>query len=161
MLLYLVRKDYGVRVANQVAQRLVIPPHREGGQAQFVPRPVAEDERGRLSKLLDELRREPARDYRLADLAERAAMSTRSLQRHFSELTGCSPYEWLLRERVACAKEMLESSQHSLQHIAELTGFGSDEAFRRHFRRITQTTPQAYRKQFSHVLHLNPAKATH
>lgn len=149
MLLYLVRKDYGVKVANQVAQRLVIPPHREGGQAQFVPRPVAEDERGRLNKLLDELRREPARDYRLADLAERAAMSTRSLQRHFSELTGFSPYEWLLRERVACAKEMLESSQHSLQQISEMTGFGSEESFRRHFRRVTQTSPQAYRKQFS------------
>ncbi len=149
MLLYLVRKDYGVKVANQVAQRLVIPPHREGGQAQFVPRPVASDERGRLSQLLDDLRRHPAEPHSLASMADKAAMSERSLQRHFVELTGFTPYDWLIRERVACAKDLLESSEHSLARISELSGFGSEESFRRHFRRITSTSPNHYRKQFA------------
>lgn len=149
MLLHLVRKDYGVKVANQVAQRLVIPPHREGGQAQFVPRPVASDERGRLSQLLDDLRRHPAEPHSLASMADKAAMSERSLQRHFVELTGFTPYDWLIRERVACAKDLLESSEDSLAHISELSGFGSEESFRRHFRRITSTSPNHYRKQFA------------
>lgn len=149
MLLYLVRKDYGVKVANQVAQRLVIPPHREGGQAQFVPRPVGSDERGRLSQLLDDLRRHPAEPHSLASMADKAAMSERSLQRHFVELTGFTPYDWLIRERVACAKDLLESSEHSLARISELSGFGSEESFRRHFRRITRTSPNHYRKQFA------------
>ena len=149
MLLYLVRKDFGVKVANQVAQRLVIPPHREGGQAQFVPRPVASDERGRLSQLLDDLRSHPAEPHSLASMAEKAAMSERSLQRHFVELTGFTPYDWLIRERVSCAKELLEASEHSLSRVSELSGFGSEESFRRHFRRITSTSPQHYRKQFA------------
>jgi AraC family transcriptional activator FtrA len=148
MLLYLVRKDYGVKVANQVAQRLVIPPHREGGQAQYIPRPVAQDERGRLSALLDWLRTNPAQAHSLETLAARAAMSERTLQRQFLELTGYSPYEWLIRERVAIAKELLESSEASINRILELSGFGSEETFRRQFKRVTGTSPMAYRKQF-------------
>lgn len=148
MLLYLVRKDYGVKIANQVAQRLVIPPHREGGQAQFIPRPIAEDERGRLSQLLDWIRAHPARDHSLSTLAKRAAMSERTLQRQFQQLTNTTPKEWIARERVALAKELLESSSTSLARIVELTGFGSEETFRRQFKRITATSPLAYRKQF-------------
>jgi AraC family transcriptional activator FtrA len=148
MLLYLVRKDYGVKVANQVAQRLVIPPHREGGQAQYIPRPIAQDERGRLSQLLDWIREHPALEHKLADLAQRAAMSERTLQRQFLAQTGYSPYEWIIRERVAIAKELLESSDTSVSHILELTGFGSEETFRRQFKRVAATSPIAYRKQF-------------
>ncbi|MBR7800656.1 transcriptional regulator FtrA [Undibacterium fentianense] len=148
MLLYLVRKDYGVKIANQVAQRLVIPPHREGGQAQFIPRPIAQDERGRLSQLLDWIRAHPTRSHSLPELAQRAAMSERTLQRQFLELTHCTPKEWIARERVAIAKELLETSTTSLSRIVELTGFGSEETFRRQFKRITSTSPIAYRKQF-------------
>lgn len=148
MLLYLIRKDYGVKIANQVAQRLVIAPHREGGQAQYIPRPIAQDERGRLSQLLDWIRQHPAREHKLADLAQRAAMSERTLQRQFLALTGYSPYEWIIRERVAIAKELLESSDSSVSHILELTGFGSEETFRRQFKRVAATSPIAYRKQF-------------
>ena len=148
MLLYLVRKDYGVKVANQVAQRLVIPPHREGGQAQFIPRPIAQDERGRLSQLLDWIRAHLARDHSLSALAKRAAMSERTLQRQFLQLTNSTPKEWIARERVALAKELLESSSTSLVRIVALTGFGSEETFRRQFKRITATSPLAYRKQF-------------
>ncbi len=149
MLLHVVRKDYGVKVANQVAQRLVIAPHREGGQAQFVPRPVADDDSGRLTQLLDFIRSNPALEHSLASLAERAAMSERSLQRQFARLTGYSPYDWIIRERVATAKELLAGSENSLSRITELAGFGSEESFRRHFKRITATSPNHYRKQFS------------
>jgi AraC family transcriptional activator FtrA len=104
MLLHLVRRDYGPKIANQVAQRLVIAPHREGGQAQFVPRPVASDERGRLSRLLDFIRAHLGQPHTLRSLAARAAMSTRTLQREFTAATGQAPYAWLVSERIARAK---------------------------------------------------------
>src|ERR1700761_5509822 len=109
MLLHLVRRDHGSAVANRVAQRLVVPPHREGGQAQFVPRPMPHDDSGRLSKLMDWVRSHPALPHTLRSLAERAAMSPRTLQRQFHDATGMAPYEWLIRERVAIAREVLES----------------------------------------------------
>lgn len=149
MLLHLVRKDYGAKIANMVAQRLVVPPHREGGQAQFVPRPMPADEHARLAKLMDWVRSHPALPHTLASMAERAAMSTRTLQRHFKESTGMAPGEWLIRERVAVARELLESPQSSLAQIAAMAGFGSEESLRRHFRRIVENSPGNYRKQFS------------
>jgi AraC family transcriptional activator FtrA len=82
-------------------------------------------------------------------MAAQAAMSTRTLQRQFQEATGMGPHEWLIRERVAIAKELLESPATPLARVAELAGFGSEESLRRHFRRITQTSPGAYRQQFS------------
>jgi AraC family transcriptional activator FtrA len=148
MMLHMVRADFGAKVANQVAQRLVIPPHREGGQAQFVPRPMGMDESGRLAKLMDLVRAQPAAPHTLKSLAEHAAMSPRTLQRQFQEATGLGPYEWLIRERVAIAKELLEAPATPLSRVAELAGFGSDESLRRHFRRIVKTSPGAYRQQF-------------
>lgn len=152
MLLYLVRKDFGVKVANKVAQRLVIAPHREGGQSQFVPRPVARDEEGQLGRLLDWIRQHLQADLSLVALAKRAAMSERSLQRRFAEQTGYSPNEWIIRERIASAKELLESSRKPLSKIIQQCGFGSEETFRRHFRRIVGTSPTHYRQQFSPTL---------
>jgi len=148
MFLHLIRRDHNARIANMVAQRLVIPPHRDGGQAQFIPRPVPDDDQGRLSKLLDWLRAHPAQEHTLQTLARRAAMSIRTLQRKFQESTGMSPHEWLTRERVAIAKELLESSRMSLLKIAEKSGFNSAESFRRHFRLIAETSPSAYRQRF-------------
>lgn len=148
MLLHLVRNDYGARIANQVAQRLVIPPHREGGQAQYVPRPMPSDERNRLSKLLDWVRAHPAQEHTLASLARRASMSPRTLQRQFQATVGLAPYEWLVRERVALAKDILQSSRRSLPQVAQAVGFRSQETFRRHFRRIAGVNPTSYRRQF-------------
>lgn len=148
MMLHLVRKDHGSRVANLVAQRLIIPPHRDGGQAQFVPRPMLVDEKGRLSKLMSYVRAHPAAEHTVDTLAQRAAMSPRTLQRQFREATGLSPYDWVIRERVLVAKEMLERSELGLDAIGERAGFGSEESFRRHFRRIAQTSPTAYRSSF-------------
>lgn len=149
MLLHLVRRDHGPRIANQVAQRLVIPPHREGGQAQYLPRPMPHDERNRLSKLIDWVRAHPAQAHTLRSLARRASMSPRTLQRQFREAVGLGPYEWLIRERVALAKDLLQTSRHSLSRVAEAVGFHSQETFRRHFRRVAGTSPATYRRQFA------------
>lgn len=148
MLLHLVRRDHGAKVGNLVAQRLVVAPHREGGQAQFLPRPMAQGEQGRLSRLMDWLRSHPAQPHTVASMAERAAMSPRTLQRQFQQATGLGPVEWLIRERVAIVKDLLEEAEVPLAQIAERAGFGSEETLRHHFRRLTATTPGAYRKRF-------------
>jgi AraC family transcriptional regulator, transcriptional activator FtrA len=148
MLLHLVRRDYGARVANLVAQRLVIAPHREGGQAQFLPRPLPRDEASPLGPLMQYVRAnlKPAHDLR--SLARRAGMSPRTLQRHFRESTGFSPHQWLVRERVAFAKDALETTNAPLWRVAESAGFGTEESFRRRFRLVTGTSPNRYRQQF-------------
>jgi AraC family transcriptional activator FtrA len=149
MLLHLVRRDHGSAIANRVAQRLVVPPHREGGQAQFVPRPMPHDEGGRIARLMDWVRGHAAEPHTLRSLAARAAMSTRTLQRQFHDATGMAPYEWLVRERVAIARELLEAATPlPMARVAELAGFGSEESLRRHFRRIALTSPAAYRRRF-------------
>ena len=152
MLLHLVRRDYGAHVGNLVAQRLVVAPHREGGQAQYLPRPMAHDEKGRLTKLMDWVRTHPAEQHTVASMAERAAMSARTLQRQFQDATGFAPVEWLTRERIAIVKDMLETSNMPLAQMAERAGFGSEESLRHHFRRLTATTPGAYRRQFSEAI---------
>jgi AraC family transcriptional activator FtrA len=148
MMLHLVRRDHGPRVANQVAQRLVVPPHRLGDQAQFVARPVPQDEAARLARLMDWVRAHPAHDWTLATLADRAAMSVRTLQRQFQQSLGMSPVDWLVRERVEVARQLLETSTRPLAHVSSLAGFGSEESFRRHFRLATGVSPVAYRRQF-------------
>lgn len=148
MLLHLVRRDFGAKVANQVAQRLVIPPHREGGQAQFIPRPVSSDERGRLAKLLDWIRAHLAAQHTIESLAARASMSRRTLQREFKAATGLAPYAWIVRERIERAKELLETGDLQAQRIAERVGMGSAESLRHHFRERVGATPEQYRMRF-------------
>lgn len=149
MLLHLVRRDHGARIANQVAQRLVIPPHREGGQAQFIARPVAKDERGRLARLMDFMRAHLEASHTLKSLAARAAMSPRTLQREFRAVTGLAPYQWLTRERVAHARELLETTRLPPARIAQRVGLKSEESLRHHFRARVGTAPARYRQQFT------------
>jgi AraC family transcriptional activator FtrA len=149
MLLHLVRNDHGAKIANQVARRLVIPPHRQGDQAQFIPRPVSPDERGRLSRLLDFIRAHPAERHTIARLAARAAMSPRTLHREFQAATGESAYAWITRQRIEHARELLERRELPLTRVAELSGLGSLESLRHHFRRLLGTTPAAYRSRFT------------
>ena len=149
MLLHLVRSDFGAKIANQVAQRLVLPPHRDGGQAQFVPRPLAADGRGRLARLMDFVRARPGEPHTVASLAARAAMSPRTLQREFTASTGLAPHRWLVAERIERAKELLETTRLSAQGIAARVGLGSAESLRHHFRRRVGTTPGQYRRRFS------------
>ncbi|NIF74403.1 helix-turn-helix domain-containing protein, partial [Burkholderia sp. Ap-962] len=111
--------------------------------------PVAPEGRDRLAPLIDWMREHAAEPHTLASLAERAAMSPRTLQRQFREATGLAPYAWLIRERVGLAKEMLEANPAlPLAQLAELAGFGSEESLRRHFRRVAATSPAAYRRDF-------------
>lgn len=148
MLLHLVRCDHGAKIANQVAQRLVIPPHRDGGQAQFVPRPLERDERGRLAHLMDYIRGHLATAHTIRSLAARAAMSPRTLQREFALATGRAPYEWIVGERIERAKELLETTRLTAEGVAMRVGMGSAESLRHHFRRRVGTTPAQYRRRF-------------
>lgn len=149
MLLHLVRLDFGPRIANQVAQRLVVPTHRLGDQAQFVPRPMPMDDVARLSRLMDWLRAHLAAPHTLSSMAKRAAMSARTLQRQFQESVGMTPMDWLVQERVGLAKDLLQTSRQSVSRVGAQAGFGSDESFRRHFRLATGVSPSLYRQQFS------------
>jgi AraC family transcriptional activator FtrA len=150
MLLHLVRRDHGPRVANAVAQRLVMAPHRDGGQAQFVPRPVPAAETSPIGRLLDALRRDPAAPQTLASMARLARTSPRTLQRRFKEATGLTPQDWLIRERIALAKDLLETQPSlGIERLAERAGFGSPESLRRHFRVRALPAPTAYRRHFA------------
>jgi AraC family transcriptional activator FtrA len=147
--LHIVRSDFGREVANAVARRMVLPAHRDGGQAQFIARPVAKERRGRVGPLLDTLRARLDEGWTIAKMADLAALSERSLIRHFRDATGMSPLNWLIAERVERVKELLESSQAGLDEIAAAVGFGSQETLRHHFRTKTGVSPTAFRRAFA------------
>jgi len=147
--LHIVRSDFGREVANAVARRLVLPAHRDGGQAQFIARPVAKERRGRVGPLLDTLRQRLDEGWTIARMADFAALSERSLIRHFRDATGMSPLNWLIAERVERVKELLESSRLGLDEIAVAAGFGSQETLRHHFRAKTGVSPSAFRRAFA------------
>ncbi len=148
--LHIVRKDHGAAVANSVARRLVLAPHRDGGQQQFVAMPIAREAgNGRLAALLDWLPAHLDESLTVADLAQRAGMSLRAFQRRFRETLGTTPGEWLIRARVARARELAETTDLSVERIAAEAGFGSVETLRHHFRRLVGTTPARYRRSFA------------
>jgi AraC family transcriptional activator FtrA len=152
--LHLVRRDYGSGVANQVARRLVIPPHRDGGQAQFLERPVEHRERTSgqpksLSALLDKIRRRPGEPWRIGELARLAAMSERTFMRRFRAATGMSPADWVTRTRVDAARELLENTGLSIDQIAERCGLGTPTTLRHHFRKKVGVSPAQYRRRSS------------
>ncbi|MGO4723867.1 MULTISPECIES: transcriptional regulator FtrA [unclassified Inquilinus] len=147
--LHIVRRDWGARIANQVARRLVVPPHREGGQAQFVDRPVQVEDRPRLAALFDWIRRNLAEDLPLDRLADQAGMSLRTFLRRFRDATGMTPAEWLVGERLALARDLLETTELPVERIATECGFGSADTLRHHFRRRLATSPARYRAGFS------------
>lgn len=149
--LHVVRGDFGTEAANSVARRLVVPPHREGGQAQFIPGPVARDhEKARLSPLFDWMRENIGKDLPLSMLAKRAGMSLRSFQRRFEEAAGVPPGEWIAMTRLREAQRLLETQAGSdLEEIARLAGYGSAANLRHHFRSRLGISPTAYRRQFA------------
>ena len=152
--LHLVRRDWGPEIANQVARRLVVPAHRQGGQAQYVERPVARERAGgsRLGPLLDQVRSALDQDWPLDRLAAEAALSLRALHRRFREATGRSPGAWLTGERVVLARELLESTTLPVEDLAVACGFGSAATLRHHFRAVLGTSPAAYRARFRTVM---------
>ncbi|MBK1783863.1 helix-turn-helix domain-containing protein [Prauserella cavernicola] len=146
--LHLVRRDHGSAVANVVARRLVVPPHRAGGQAQFVTTPVPERDGHPLAELLPWLTRRLDQPLTVEQLADRANMSSRQLTRHFRAVTGTTPLQWLLIQRVRRAQELLETTNDSVDTIAEAAGMGSAATLRRHFHRTVGVPPDAYRRTF-------------
>jgi AraC family transcriptional regulator, transcriptional activator FtrA len=147
--LHLIRRDFGMKAANMVARRLVVPPHRDGGQAQFVERAVpAPHESSRLGPLLDRMRNQVDGDYSVAGLAKAAGMSERTFLRRFAAATGTTPAKWLLAARLSNARDLLENSALSIDKVAEAAGFGTAATLRHHFRQQYSTTPVAYREMF-------------
>lgn len=146
--LYVVRQDFGAKIANQVARRLVIPAHRDGGQAQFVPRPVAKRPGRRLGTLFDMVRARLDEDWPVERMASEAGMSARGLHRHLRDATGMTPLVWLLNERIALARELLETTRSPVTEIARLSGFRSEAGFRKQFRRLSGLAPNEYRRRF-------------
>jgi AraC family transcriptional activator FtrA len=151
LMLHIVRADFGADAANSVARRLVVPPHRSGGQAQFLERPVPKHPNSRLSPLLERLRAEPARQWPVAEMARAAAMSERTFIRRFTEATGSSPGACLAAIRVEEAQRLLETSRVPVEEVARLAGFGSTAALRLHFARATGLSPRDYRERFSRI----------
>ncbi|WP_227317281.1 transcriptional regulator FtrA [Cedecea davisae] len=148
--LYLVRQDFGSAAANSVARRLVVQPHRDGGQAQFIEQAVPVEYEGeRFAPLFDHLQRHLADNHSVASLAAFAGMSPRTFLRRFEAATGMTPARWLLQTRLKRSRELLENSQIPVEQIAELTGFGSAATLRHHFRKHLRTSPGAYRSTFT------------
>jgi len=146
--LHIVRGDYGFEIANQLARSLVIPAHRDGGQAQYVPGPVPRRETGNLAPVLDQLRSRIAENWTIAGIAALANLSRRSLLRRFHQSCGETPIAWLTRERIAKARDLLETTNAPLDHVAEIVGFAAPETFRLHFKRQLGISPGRYRTQF-------------
>jgi transcriptional regulator GlxA family with amidase domain len=146
--LYLVRKEQGSRVANGIARRMVVPPHRDGGQAQYVDQPVAPFCDGTLRDLLEWLRAHLDQPLTVRQLAVRANMSERTFARRFVQDTGTTPQRWLIGQRILLAQQLLEESDETVDAIADRTGFGNATALRHHFRAWRGTTPNAYRRLF-------------
>jgi AraC family transcriptional activator FtrA len=150
LMLHIIRSDFGADAANCVARRLVVQPHRSGGQAQFVHRPLPSDPRRRFATLLDEVRADPARNWSVPAMARHAAMSERTFFRRFTDSTGCSPAEWLSQLRVEECKRLLEATALPVDEVARQSGFGTVETLRQHFARATKLTPSEYRQRFGH-----------
>ncbi|MBC2691430.1 MULTISPECIES: transcriptional regulator FtrA [Pseudomonas] len=146
--LHLVARDFGTQVANSVARRLVMSPQRTGGQAQFIPAPVSRTPRSDLSRVMQWARERLHEPLEVRDLASQAAMSERTFLRRFSEATGASPKSWLQQQRLARARELLESSRHTTEQIAQQCGYRSVESFRVAFRTVVGLAPSVYRERF-------------
>ncbi|MER8095186.1 GlxA family transcriptional regulator [Streptomyces goshikiensis] len=147
--LHLIRRDHGSAVAADAARLSVMPLEREGGQAQFIVHEQPPTPRGsELEPLLSWMEENVHHELTLDEIAGRAGTSTRTLNRRFREQTGTSPLQWLHRARIRQAQYLLENTGHPVERIASQVGFGSPTAFRDRFRRVTGTSPNAYRRAF-------------
>ena len=146
--LHLVALDFGARVANALGRRLVVPPHRQGGQAQYVEQPVIEDGDLSLAPVLAWAEEHLGEPITIERLAAQACLSVRTLARRFELQLGTSPLRWLIQRRVQAAREHLEATDAGLERIAEQCGFGSAQNLRLHFSRVTGVSPATYRRAF-------------
>jgi transcriptional regulator GlxA family with amidase domain len=147
--LHIVRLDFGAEIANAVARTMVVPPHRDGGQAQYVDHPIDSRDGSELfGETLAWAEANIADPITIDDLARRSAMSPRTFARRFSETNGTTPHQWLTHQRVQLAQRLLESTNHSVEYIATAAGLGTATNLRLHFQRIVKTTPTQYRRTF-------------
>lgn len=145
--LHVVREDFGAEIANNVARRLVVQPHRDGAQTQQVVRPVARARESKsLGMIFDFLHQSLAENHSVAALARQAGMSPRTFLRRFADATGTTPARWILNERLLRARESLANSRLRIDEIAQQTGFGSAASLRHHFRAQFDISPGDYRK---------------
>ncbi|GGO48638.1 AraC family transcriptional regulator [Streptomyces lasiicapitis] len=152
MCLHLLRREYGAAVANAVARDMVLPSHREGGQAQFLTAPVPEDSRDeRLAEVLAWARENLHEPLPVAELARRALMSKRSFARRFTAATGTTPHAWLRSLRLSSAEELLETTDLPVEEIARRVGYGSAAVLREQFTRRRGVPPRSYRRAFTNT----------
>ena len=147
--LQLVRLDHGAEIANQVARRLVVAPHRDGGQAQFIAKPLPAQAGHGLARATDWALANLDHPIGVEDLAKAAALSLRTLNRRFQDELGTTPHRWLIHQRVFAAQRQLESTRDGIEQVAESVGFTTAQTLRLHFRRVLRTSPNAYRRRFA------------
>ncbi|HEY5854775.1 MAG TPA: helix-turn-helix domain-containing protein [Aldersonia sp.] len=147
--LHLVRRELGAGVANAIARRMVVPPQRDGGQRQFIERPVVECRADSLAPTLQWMTDNLDHPHTVDDLAARATMSPRTFARKFAAETGTTPVKWLTNQRVLRAEDMLENTDLPLESIAQRCGFSSGALLRHHFTRLVGIAPADYRRRFS------------
>jgi transcriptional regulator GlxA family with amidase domain len=146
--LHLIRKEFGAAAANGIARRMVVPPHRDGGQAQYIESPVPDTICDTLQPLLGWLLEHLNNEHSIEDLAARAHLSPRTFARRFRAETGTTPHLWLTGQRLLHAERLLEDTDEPIERVASLSGFGSSSLLRHHFARRRGTTPQLYRRAF-------------
>jgi len=147
--LHIVRQDYGTEVATRRARQMVMPPQRDGGQAQYIDAPMPElDSTNLFADTVAWLEEHLPEPVCVQDLAARSAMSPRTFARRFVATTGLTPYQWLLRQRVSLAQRLLEVSDLPIELVAERSGFVTAGNLRKHFSRAVHTSPHAYRRAF-------------
>jgi AraC family transcriptional regulator, transcriptional activator FtrA len=146
--LHLIRRDYGAVVAAGVARRLVVPPHRDGGQAQFISNQIVASETQTMAPVIDYAVKNLAEVLSVGSLARQANMSARTFARRFRDEVGIAPHAWLTKQRVGLAQELLETTALSMDDVATQAGFVTAETLRHHFRLELQTTPTRYRAAF-------------
>ena len=148
--LYLVRELYNADIANKVSRIMVIPPHREGGQAQFIQQPVATSTQdAQMNLLLDFLRQNLALPHSIESLAARTHLTRRTFTRHFKKASSMTLVDWLNTERIRFSCTLLETTHLSIEKIAERSGFNNSVSFRKKFRETYGTSPQMWRKTFN------------
>lgn len=148
--LHLVRQDFGPTIANAVARRLVVPPHREGGQAQFIETPMPDDpDDDRIARSMTWALAHLDQEITVESLARRAHMSTRTYLRHFARCSGTSPIRWLISRRIQASLVLLEAGGMPIEEIATAVGFATPVTYRHHFTRAMRTSPLAYRRAFN------------
>jgi transcriptional regulator GlxA family with amidase domain len=147
--LHLMRQQFGAKTAADAARRMVVPPHRDGGQAQYIARAVTDCSAETLGPLLTWITENLAEDLSVEELARRNHMSPRTFARRFRDETGTTPHAWVTRQRLQAAEEMLERTDNSVDWIASEVGFGNGAALRHHFSRARGVSPQQYRRTFA------------